>query len=193
MGKRFEFYRRTLIALRVLVLASAISVIVYMFVFTPHRIDGQSMAPTLNHGDLVLADRLIQWLNGSPLQQFLQYYYNRGDVVLFQQQGQGILVKRIIGLPGDTVSLQDGSIYINGIRLQENYILPSVRNLPGDFLQNGDTKIVPTGSYFVMGDNRENSKDSRYETLKFVSREQLRGRLILRYWPVINSMGNDIN
>jgi signal peptidase I len=137
------------------------------------------MEDTLLIGDRVLVDR-ISWRFGDP---------QRGDIVVFHPPFDGpVLIKRIIGLPGDTVSLQGGEVYVNGEKLDEPYVrvvdghkepsLPFANGLPWS-LQT--PYKVPAGSYFVMGDNRTDSGDSR--EFGPVERSQFVGRAFARYWP----------
>lgn len=130
------------------------------------RIYGSSMAPALNGGDVVVALR-----SGS---------YQRGDVIAFYYNNK-ILVKRVIGLPGETVSIgPDGAVSIDGEPLEEPYLTETslgecTIELPYE---------VPEGRYFVMGDNREVSSDSRNAAIGCAAEEQIVGKLVLRVWPL---------
>ena len=129
------------------------------------RVDGSSMVPTLNDGQFVMVNRLV-------------YKYSdpdHGDVVVFHypRDPEQEYIKRIIGLPGDTVTIDNGHVYLNGQQLNEPYIAASTRTtgewqVPGDHL-------------FVLGDNRNNSQDSR--NFGFVSMENIIGKAIFIYWP----------
>ena len=113
----------------------------------------------------------------------------RGDIVVFHSPIPGpVLIKRIVGMPGDTLSLRDGAVYVNGRRLAEPYVRrvdghpapsePFETGLPWALQQ---PYKVPAGSYFLMGDNRTDSKDSR--DFGPVTRDRLVGRAFARYWP----------
>jgi len=137
------------------------------------------MEDTLLVGDRVLVDR-ISWRFGDP---------QRGDIVVFHAPIPGpALIKRIVGMPGDTLSLRDGAVYVDGRRLDEPYVR-WVDGVP-EPTQPFDTGTpwalqqpytVPAGSYFLMGDNRTDSDDSRY--FGPVARNQFVGRAFARYWP----------
>lgn len=130
------------------------------------RIYGSSMSPTLVNGNIVTALR-----GGS---------YGRGDIVAFYYNEQ-ILVKRIVGLPGEVIDIdEEGSVSVDGEPLDEPYL---------DEKALGDCDIelpyqVPEGRYFVMGDNRSVSSDSRSSQVGCVAEEQVIGKLIFRLWPL---------
>ena len=129
------------------------------------RVDGFSMNPTLQDGEYILVNRLAYKI-GHPV---------RGDIVVFSfpMDPKQDLIKRVIGLPGESISVQDGKVMINGIPLEEPYIAaPPIYN---------GTWEVPDGQLFVLGDNRNESKDSHEWGLLPV--ENVVGRAILIYWP----------
>jgi signal peptidase I len=132
------------------------------------RVDGSSMVPTLTDGQFVMVNRLI-------------YRYSdpdHGDVVVFHypRDPDQEYIKRIIGLPGDTVTITNGHVYINGQEIDEPYIAASTRT-------SGEWQ-VPGDHIFVLGDNRNNSQDSR--NFGFVSMENVIGKAIFIYWPPDN-------
>jgi signal peptidase I len=129
------------------------------------RVDGSSMVPTLNNGQFVMVNRMEYQL-GDP---------SHGDVVVFDypRDPDQEYIKRIIGLPGDTVTIDNGHVYVNGQELDEPYIAAPARN-------SGEWQ-VPGDQLFVMGDNRNNSQDSR--NFGFVSMENVIGKAIFIYWP----------
>lgn len=108
--------------------------------------------------------------------------YERGDVVIFKDPDQGgyYLIKRIIGTPGDTVSIADGAVSINGVVLDEPYIKEPMDK------EEVFSITVPENGYFVMGDNRNDSYDARYWDNKIVYEKDITGTAILRYWPIQN-------
>ena len=129
------------------------------------RVDGFSMVPTLQDGEYILVSKL-SYKTGTPA---------RGDIIVFSlptDQRQD-LIKRVIGLPGETVSIQNGTVSINGKILTETYIAQEPQ-------YNGEW-TVPDGQLFVLGDNRNNSKDSHQ--WRFLPMENVIGKAIIIYWP----------
>lgn len=158
-----------------LVLVGAIFLIIYIFLFRPYQVNGLSMDPNFHHGEYILTN--IITLKLSPL--------NRGDVIVFQAppNTEKDYIKRIIGMPSDRIMLQNGRIYVNNQLIDENaYLSPSVRTLGGQFLRDNQEITVPPGNYFVMGDNREFSSDSR--EWGYVSKDKIIGKSFVVYWPV---------
>ena len=178
-GKRSSTGRTVLEYVVLAVVAVAVALLIQQFLVKPYRIPSASMEDTLMIGDRVLVDR-ISWRFGDP---------QRGDIVVFHPPFDGpVLIKRIIGMPGDEIGLRDGNVYINGKLLDEPYVrvvngqkepsLPFTNGLPWS-LQS--PYRVPQGSYFVMGDNRTDSGDSR--EFGPVERGQFVGRAFAKYWP----------
>jgi signal peptidase I len=168
------------------VIAMALSILIFFTIAAPNQVDGQSMEPTFHPEDKLITNKVVQWMGESDLGKNNGWDYQRGDIIIFTIKGQD-LVKRIIAAGGDSIMIKEGKVYVNGNLLKENYLDPLVTTRtftgPFAFLVDGETLIVPPRYYFVMGDNRDNSKDSRYSEIGFVSRDQLRGRVTLRYWP----------
>ncbi len=161
--------------LRDILIAAAIALIVIQFV-RPVVVHETSMTDTLQPGDYLLMNKII----------YKNHEAERGDIVVLHsdlKQDNGrekLLIKRVIGLPGDTVFISDNSVYINGELLEEEYIRePGV--VPGDI-----DITVPEGEYFVMGDNRGNSIDSRSEAVGCVRHEDLVGKAFFRLFPFKN-------
>lgn len=134
------------------------------------RVDGASMFPTLTNGELVIVNKLAYRL-GEPA---------RGDVLVFYYpvDPSQEFIKRVVGLPGDQVSIHKGTILINGQRLEEPYI-PVTVNYDGDWTVGAD-------QLFVLGDNRNNSLDSH--NWGMVPMEYVIGKALFKYWP-LNSLG----
>ncbi|MCE7898317.1 MAG: signal peptidase I [bacterium] len=160
--------------LETIVVSLAIFAVVYIFLFQPHQVDGKSMEPNFHNAEYILTDK-ISYRISSP---------KRGDVIVFHSpQDSGTdFIKRIVGVPGDLVMVKDGHFYLNGTRLDEEYINDPGKVAPGRFLREGATAEVPNGQYLVMGDNRLHSSDSR--EWGFVPRTNIVGRAFFRYWPV---------
>jgi len=168
-----------------IIIAVAVCVVIYVFLATPNQIEGLSMDPTFRNGEIVLTSKVHQWLGSTPFGQSIGLNYERGDVVVFQKPGFNDFIKRAIGIPGDTVQIDDGAVYINGNKLNEVY-LPSGRETSGGtfIIDGGNPKTLKLDEYFLMGDNRPNSHDSRFVDIGFVKREWLKGKVLIRYWPL---------
>jgi len=143
---------RQLVALLVVgLLCVAAYFAISRYVITPVVIQGRSMAPTLRDGEYYFLNRWVYFLQ-SP---------QRRDLVVIRDPGHSdFAVKRIIAKPGDWLNLKDGTVYLNGQRLEEPYLPKDARTFPSDFKE----KWIQLGrdQYFVMGDNRANSEDSRF-------------------------------
>lgn len=162
----------------------AVCVFITVFIVTPNQVEGISMSPNFETGDIILTNRLSYWLRNTDLKNILNLEYQRGDVIVFQKPGRDDLIKRIIGLPGEKIVIKNGKIFINDRELVENYISESISTTGGNFLSNNTEKIIPKDSYIVMGDNRPDSHDSRSSDIGFVKKEWIKGKVILRYWPL---------
>lgn len=157
------------------ILAIVLSVyLIRTFILTPISIDGDSMEPTLHNRDFLMMERLSYYIDEPE----------RFDIVVFQATKQKDYIKRIIGLPGDTIEYKDNQLYIDGIEKQE-YFLTDPDEFTNDFTVNDiepGSDSIPEGYYLVLGDNRGNSTDSR--TIGLVPKEKILGRAFLRYWPL---------
>ena len=160
--------------LQVITFAIAIFLFIYLLVMQPHRIRGASMMPNFPDGEYLLTDKVSYRFNEPK----------RGDVVVFEApNGNGDdFIKRIIGLPNDKIAAKGGSIFINGLKLKEPYLSDSIYTSAGRFLKEGDTVSVPEGQFFVLGDNRAHSSDSR--AWGFVTQDKITGRAWFIYWPL---------
>ncbi len=158
-----------------LVIAGAIFVVIYAFLFRPFQVNGQSMYPNYHNGEYILTNLITLRISD----------IKRGDVVVFNApvDDDKDFVKRIIGEPGDEVMVKAGFVFVNGIRLDESgYLPPDYKTYAGAFISEGQTVVVPEGSYFVLGDNRNFSSDSR--EWGFVPRDKMIGKSFLVYWPI---------
>jgi signal peptidase I len=159
-------------------LTLVIFLIIQNLVAQPYQVQQQSMENTLQPGEYVLVDKLTPRFDA----------YSRGDVVVFAppagyDQGNNTpFIKRVIGLPGDTIDVHDGVVYVNGKALTEVYAYPgSAPNQPTDAPPDRTQWTVGTGELFVLGDHRQASSDSR--VFGPIKRDSVIGRAWLRYWP----------
>jgi len=159
--------------LQVVAFAIAIFLFIYKILLIPHKIKGESMQPNYTDGEFILTDRITYRFNPPK----------RGDVIVFKApiNEEDDYIKRIIGLPGETVSIKNGNVYINGKKLEENYLPSTLYTNGGLCLPKGKEIGVPQDHFFVLGDNRPYSSDSR--TWGFVPRQNIIGKAWLAYWP----------
>lgn len=156
-----------------IVVILAIMVMIYLFIMSPQEINGASMEPNFHNKEYILTNKIEYKLHDPK----------RGDVVIFKSPANKDIdyIKRIIGEPGDTVSLKGGSYYVNGVKLTEPYLTPGTYISGGNFLREDSEITVPPGKYFVSGDNRGHSSDSR--EFGTILKEDFIGKAFLRYWP----------
>ena len=157
-----------------------IIVVVVLFVKTyviaPIQVNGISMDSTLKDGDIMLLNKL----------QYKRYGVKRGDIVVIKNRGSHI-IKRIIGLPGDNIKVEDNILYINGKEYKEDYLDKGTVTNDFSLEELFDTDKVPEGTYFVMGDNRDDSLDSRI--LGFIDEDDIEGIASITIFP-FNRLGS---
>ena len=162
-----ELFQWVLVIIGAVILAFLIDT----FVIVNAQIPSGSMENTIMTGDRVFGNRLAYRFSDPK----------RFDIIIFKypDDESQLFIKRIIGLPGETVEIHDGNIYINGsdTPLEDVDIKEPMEGSFGPY-------TVPEGCYFVMGDNRNNSRDSRYWENTFVSEDEILGKAVLRYWPL---------
>lgn len=165
--RRGTYYRQALRGtVSVLLVVAAVAVLITTLFLPILQISGDSMSPTLEHDEIVV---LLKTKN-----------LERGDLIGFYYQGK-ILLKRVIALPEDEVAIDaDGNVYVNGELLEEPYV--TEKGL-------GDCDLefpykVPGTSYFVLGDRRSNSVDSRNSVVGAISRDDIIGKVFIRVWPI---------
>lgn len=145
-----------------------IALSVRLFVGEPVLIEGQSMYPTLHDGERIVVEKLTYYAQEPA----------RGDIVVCFYPGHTISrVKRIVGLPGERIAIRNGAVYIDGGLLDEGAYWNDI--IFGDM----EERIVPEGSVFVMGDNRNHSTDSRDLGVGSIPYEKILGRAVLVFWP----------
>lgn len=166
------------------VIALSIFLVVYLFLMQPHQVDGLSMFPNFHDKDYILTDK-VSYRLGDP---------KRGDVVVFHAPDRAEcpkgtacdFIKRVIAVPGETVEIENGAYYVNNQKLPESYIASDVYTQGAKFLSDNVPYTLKPDEYFVSGDNRPHSSDSR--EWGPISKEEIVGRGFLRYWP-LNRIG----
>ena len=152
-----------------ILIAVILAVLIRFFVLEVFLVDGSSMLPTLRDRERLIVNKF-------------QYQFQEpkaGDVLIFSFSEDRDFIKRVIGLPGDEIMVEEGEIFVNGLFFSEDYIAESTNGHYGPV-------TVPDGYYFVMGDNRNNSMDSRDPAVGFVSGEKIKGKAFLVFWPLQN-------
>lgn len=162
-----------------IVLALSVFVLMYLFVAQPNEVKGSSMYPSFENGEYLLTDKLSY--NFSKPQ--------RGDVVVFKAppsepcaEDQCEYIKRIIGVPGDRVMVQNDSVYLNGKLLDQSFLPSDYVTKPGEYSSEGVERVIPEGQYLCFGDNRDHSRDGR--EFGPIKRELIVGKAFFKYWPV---------
>src|SRR3989339_1232290 len=139
--------------LQPVVMAFAVFMMIYLFLLQPHKVDGNSMYPNFHDKEYILTDK-VSYRKGDP---------QRGDVVVFHAPppANSDYIKRVIGMPGETIMIRDGYVYVNNLQLPELYLPNTYTTQEKSFLRNGVPYQIPAGYYMVFGDNRGYSSDSR--------------------------------
>jgi signal peptidase I len=150
-----------------------IAVILIVFIYQPVKVEGTSMMPTLTDQERIFINKFTYHLGLGSI--------DRGDMVVFwfPLDPSKSYIKRVIGLPGDTVYIDAGQVYVNGRLLIESYVPEDYRDRVS-----WEEHRVPPGEYFVLGDHRSSSSDSR--AWGFVKREKIYGKAVFVYWPLKN-------
>lgn len=167
--KRAASYKELREWAQAILTAVIIALIIRTFFLEIIQVDGASMLPTLNHGDRVAANKLSYRIKKPSF----------GDIIIFRNPENPKInyVKRVIGLPGDTIEILDGRVIRNGLSLKEDYLNQPPRA--------GYPKTrIPEGHLFVLGDNRNFSKDSRDPGVSFIPKENVLGKVKMRLWPL---------
>lgn len=169
--------------IQTVVLALSIFVIMYLFLFQPHQVRGNSMVPNFHDSEFLLTDK-ISYRFGEP---------ERGDVVVFKApssepcaEEECEYIKRILGLPNEKVKIEGGTIYVNNQKINEDYLPEGLTTRAGSYFSEGETIILKEKEYFLVGDNRSYSRDGR--EFGPIKKEAFVGKAWLRYWPA-NKLG----
>ena len=152
-----------------------IAIILIVFIYQPVKVEGTSMMPTLTDQERIFINKFTYHFGLGSIE--------RGDMVVFwfPLDPSKSYIKRVIGVPGDTISIDAGQVYVNGQQLAENYVPEEYHDRVS-----WEEHRVPPDEYFVLGDHRSSSSDSR--TWGFVKRDAIYGKAVFVYWP-LKSMG----
>lgn len=166
--------------LRDIFFAIVIAVLIVVFVVQPVRVEGESMKPTLFDRDRIFVNKFIY-----PLREWFgdEKPIRRGDIVvlLYPEDPSKSYIKRVIGLPGETVQIEGGRVFINGALVDEAYLSPDALGDTSDY----GPEQIKRHHYFVLGDNRRNSSDSRSRDVGLVPEKYIYGQAIFRYYPFV--------
>jgi signal peptidase I len=175
-GARHDFWspwarmgRELLAGAQTLVSAAVYATLIVTFAFQVARVDGMSMAPTLEDHDRLIVNKLVYEISEPRPGDIVMLYYPLNPEKMF--------VKRVIAKEGDTVRIVDGRVFVNDLPLRDDYV-------PAEYRSHDDwgPQLVPQGYYFVLGDHRNNSSDSRH--WGFVPKKYIVGKVKLRWWPL---------
>lgn len=160
--------------LETIVIFGAIFASIYLFVAQFHKVSGNSMVPTLHTGDYLITEK-VSYRFRNP---------KHGEIIVLQnpRDESQDFIKRIIALPGDTIEIKDNILYINNQPLQEKYLPQGTPSRSGAFITEGTPIKVADNQYFVLGDNRAHSSDSR--DWGPVTKGEIVGRAFFRYFPI---------
>ncbi len=174
-ASRHSLWSEGRLLLRDLIFALMIAALVVVFVVQPVKVEGTSMLPRLHDGERIFVNKLIYYdeYRWAPK-------VDRGDIVVFwfPDDPSKSYIKRVVGLPGDTVEMREGIVRVNGGDIDENI---SIQGLTYRRRSQAPVYVRPN-YYFVMGDNRDNSSDSR--TWGLVPKKYIYGKALFRYWPL---------
>jgi len=151
-----------------IVIAVVLAFFIRYFIVELYLVDGPSMRPTLQNAERLVVNKFIYRFRAPERGEILVFRYPRDPSRDF--------IKRVIAIPGDTIEIKDGRVFVNQQLMNEPYILSKTR---GDY----PLSTVPEGHIFVMGDNRNNSEDSRFADVGFVPYDLIKGKAVLVFWP----------
>lgn len=154
-----------------IVIAVALALFIRQFIVEMYVVDGPSMRPTLLSEERLVVNKFVYRVRNPE----------RGEIIVFKypRDTSRDFIKRVIAVPGDTIKIEDGRVYVNRELKDEPYILEKT-------LSDYPEATVPEGHIFVMGDNRNNSEDSRFADVGFVPYELVKGKAVLVFWPLDN-------
>ncbi len=159
---------------RDLMFSVLIAIVMIVFIYQPVKVEGTSMMPTLTNEERIFINKFTYRFGLGGIE--------RGDTVVFWYPGDTSksYIKRVIGVPGDRIRVDQGQVYVNGQALVEEYVPQDYRDYSS--WRDGQEQVVPEGRYFVLGDHRNQSSDSRM--WGYVPRENIYGKAVFVYWPL---------
>ena len=151
-----------------ILIALVLAFVIRYFIVELYMVDGPSMRPTLQSAERLVVNKFIYRFRAPE----------RGEILVFRypKDPSRDFIKRVIAVPGDTIEIKDGRVFVNQQLMNEPYILSKTR---GDY----PLTTIPEGHIFVMGDNRNNSEDSRFADVGFVPYELVKGKAMMVFWP----------
>ncbi len=157
-----------------IIVAVAIAFCIRTFIFEPYLVEGRSMFPTLVNHERLIVDKLSFFI-GKPA---------RGEIVVFRfpKDETRDFIKRVIAVEGDSIEMKNGQVLVNGKAYEEGYTWKE--DPKGSNISNFPKTIVPKDTIFVLGDNRNNSEDSRFADVGFVPLKLVKGRALVSFWPL---------
>ncbi len=152
-----------------ILIAVVLAFFIRYFIVELYMVEGPSMRPTLVNGERLVVNKFLYRFKEPE----------RGEIIVFRypRDPSRDFIKRVIAVPGDTIEIKEGRVFVNGQLLNENYILEKTR---GSY----PLSTVPEGHVFVMGDNRNNSEDSRFRDVGFVASDMIKGKAVVVFWPL---------
>lgn len=177
MGKLLNRLLKPLLEfLEFILIVVTVASLIYLFVGIPLKITGNSMIPTLLDGEQVFAEKLS--IKNSSIK--------RGDILIIKhpKQTEILLIKRVIGLPGDNLKIRDGFVFVNNVKIIEPYLSPEIKTSGYGEIPNNTIIHVDNGKYLLLGDNRENSSDSR--EWGEIDESLIVGKALFVYLPINN-------
>ena len=157
-----------------ILIALALAFFIRQFIVELYVVEGPSMRPTLASGERLIVNKFIYSFRSPARGEILVFRYPRDTSKDF--------IKRVIAVPGDTIRIADSKVFVNNILLKENYILEPTK---GSYPE----VTVPAGRYYVLGDNRGNSEDSRFQDVGMVPLKLIKGKGVAVFWPLAEAKG----
>ncbi len=166
-----SLFASTLAWMRDLLLSVVLAVVIILFVYQPVKVEGTSMMPALEDKERIFINKFVYRFGIGLIE--------RGDMIVFWFPGDQTksYIKRVIGLPGDTIEVDRGTVLVNGKKLEENYVPDEYRDQISV-----SPRVVPDGNYWVLGDHRSSSNDSR--SWGMLARPFIYGKAVFVYWPI---------